>query len=92
MAEEPGDDSDRSNGRVSRMQWKDSDMKAAVSSGEMTVTASSGVFKVPRKTLDDRIKGNVAHGTKPGRTTVLTSDEENSLTNFSFTWLIEAFL
>ncbi len=60
MAEEPGDDSNRSNGRVSIMQWKDSDIKAAmeaVSSEEMTVTASSRVFKVPRKTLDGRIKG-----------------------------------
>ncbi len=53
----------------------------AVSSGEMTVTASSRVFKVPRKTLDDRIKGNVAHGTKPGRTTNIVP------LTISFTWL-----
>ena len=60
-------------------------MKAAmeaVSSGEMTVSASSRVFKVPRKTLDDRIRGNVSHGKKPGRTTILTPEEEESLTQY----------
>ena len=42
-------------------------------SNNMSVSAASREFKVPRKTLDDRIRGRVAHGKKPGRTTILTS-------------------
>jgi len=60
MAEKSGDNPGRSDGKVCRIKWKDSDMKAAleaVSSGKMTVSASSRVFKVPRKTLDDRVRG-----------------------------------
>ena len=34
-----------------------------------------------RRTLDDRIRGNVSHGKKPGRTTILIPEEEESLTH-----------
>ena len=34
-------------------------------------------FKVPHKTLEDRVKGRVKHGTLPGPKTVLTGDEES---------------
>ena len=85
MAEKSGDNPGRSEGKVRRLKWDNDNMKAAmeaVSSGEMTVSASSRVFKVPRKTLDDRIRGNVSHGKKPGRTTILTPEEEESLTQY----------
>ena len=55
MAEKSGDNPGRSEGKVRRLKWDNDNMKAAmeaVSSGEMTVSASSRVFKVPRKTLD----------------------------------------
>ena len=68
-----------------RKQWRDEDMVAAieaVSSGGMTITASSRVFSVPRKTLDDRLKGHVTHGRKPGVKTALTSEEESSLVRY----------
>ena len=77
--------SDARDRQCKRKQWKDEDMVAAMeaaTSGEMTVSASSRVFNVPRKTLDDRLKGHVIHGTKPGVTTVLTSEEENSLIKY----------
>ena len=54
----------------------------AVADGEMTVTAASQTFQVPRKTLDDRVKGRVVHRTNPGLRTVLTSEEEKSLTEY----------
>jgi len=37
---------------------------------------------VPRKTLDDRIKGRVQHGTAPGPSTVLTAEEEDALQSY----------
>lgn len=71
--------------RLRRMKWKDESMKKAieaVSSKEMTVSAASRVFNVPRKTLDDRIKGSVVHGQKPGPKTALSPEEEESLANY----------
>ena len=37
---------------------------------------------MPRKTLDDRVKGKVMHGQNPGRGTVLTDDEEKALCSY----------
>ena len=45
----------------------------------MIVTAVATTFSVPRKTLDDRVKGLVVHGKKPGVSTVLTPKEDASL-------------
>ena len=45
----------------------------------MNVTAAAKSFNVPRKTLEDRVKGKVKHGTKPGASTVLSATEEKSL-------------
>ena len=53
-----------------------------VADGEITVTAASHTFQVPRKTLDDRVKGRVVHRTDPGLRTVLSSEEEKSLTEY----------
>ena len=33
---------------------------------QMSISAASNLFSVPRKTLDDRIKGHIRHGSKPG--------------------------
>ena len=47
MAEKSGDNPGRSEGKVRRLKWDNDNMKAAkeaVSSGEMTVSASSRVF------------------------------------------------
>ena len=45
----------------------------------LTVTTAARKYNVPRKTLDDRIKGKVVHGTHPGVSTVLTAKEESAL-------------
>ena len=68
-----------------RLQWSDESMKAAieaVSSGKMNISAASKMHKVPRKTLDDRVKGHVKHGHRPGVGTVLMAEEENSLEQY----------
>ncbi len=54
----------------------------AVSSSEMTITASSRAFSVPRKTLDDRVKGHVTHDKKPVIKNVLSAEEESSLVQY----------
>ena len=46
----------------------------------MTVSGTSNQFSVPKKTLDDRIKGHVKHGYKPGPSTAVTAEEESVLT------------
>ena len=50
--------------------------------GEMSVSRAAAAFSVPRKTLDDRVKGHVAHGTKPRRSTVLTEQEKKALCSY----------
>jgi len=61
-----------------RKLWKDKDMVAALDSvtkRTLTVSQAASTYHVPRKTLDDRVKGQVVHGTKPRRGTVLTDKE-----------------
>ena len=70
--------------KVKRKQWKEEDMTAAleaVSKGT-TLSAAAAAFNVPRKTLDDRVKGRVTHGTKPGPDTVLSEEEEAALMSY----------
>ena len=74
-----------SGGKKRRKFWNDKDMLSAmetVSKGEMSVSRAAAAFSVPRKTLDDRVKGRVEHGTKPGRSTVLTEQEEKALCSY----------
>ena len=76
MAEKSKDSFDISEGGARQLKWKNDNMKAdmeAVTCNNMSVSAASREFKVPRKTLYDKIRGRVAHGKKPGRTTILTS-------------------
>ena len=47
-----------------------------VKTNQMTISAAANHFHVPRKTLDDRIKGHVEHGSKPGINSVLSAVEE----------------
>ena len=67
-----------------RKQWREEDMVSAleaVSQGTAVSTAAKA-FNVPRKTLDDHVKGRVQHGTKPGTDTVLTEEEEAALMSY----------
>ena len=72
-------------GHCQRLQWSNENMEAAmeaVKARRMTSTAAATTFSVPRKTLDDRVKGLVNHGKKPGVSTVLTANEEASLISY----------
>ena len=58
-----------SGGEKNRGNRKDKDMVAALESfnkKEMTVAQAATMYNVPRKTLNDRVKGWVVHGTNPG--------------------------
>ena len=64
-------------GKVRRKKLGDGDMLAAleaVNNNILTVSEVATTYNVPRKTLDDRVKGRVIHGTKPGAKTALTSE------------------
>ena len=79
-------------GKKKRKLWKDEDMLSAMEAvfeDEMTVSRAAAAFSVPRKTLDDRVKGRVEHGTLPGRNTALTEEEEKALCRYLITWLSE---
>ena len=68
-----------------RKLWDDQDMKSAMSAvraGQLSISAASSRFSVPRKTLDDRMKGRVAHGSKPGVSTALSLIEEDALVSY----------
>ena len=70
-----------------RKKWNDEDMVSAmntVEKKEMTVYSAAARFSVPRKTLDDRIKGRVKHSTSPGPATALTLEQEEALVSYLF--------
>ena len=70
---------------IKRRQWNPADMEAAMRAVQeegKTVTAAAKQHSVPRKTLDDRIKGRVTHGSNPGPSTVLTAREEDALASY----------
>ena len=66
---------------VKRKHWKDSDMQTAMKKVEegFSVNKAAKLSGVPRRTLDDRVKGRVAHGSRSGPRTVLTKEEEDAL-------------
>ena len=69
---------------VRRRQWDSQSMEAAIKSvqeGE-TISKAAKLFHVPRKTLDDRVKGRVQHGSNPGPSTALNSEEEKALVTY----------
>ena len=55
---------------------------SAVEKKERTIYSAAARFSVPRKTLDDRIKGRVKHGTSPGPVTALTLKQEEVLVSY----------
>ena len=50
-----------------------------VKEGGLSVSAAASKFSVPTKTLDDRVKGRLRHGSKPDVSTVLSYTEEDTL-------------
>ena len=70
-----------------RKKWGDEDMVSAmnaVEKKEMTIYSAAARFSVPRKTLDDRMKGHVKHGTNPGPRTVFTPEQDEALVSYLF--------
>ena len=64
----------------------------AVADKKMTINAAATKFSVPRKTLDDHIKGRVQHGNTPGVDTLLTAEEEAGLwISIFFIWQVVVF-
>ena len=61
-----------------RKQWSAESMASAIEAvkGGMSVLRASTLYNVPRTTLQDRVKGRVKHGIKPGPSTYLTTAEE----------------
>ena len=85
MSKKRQDKTGTGNSRGRQKTWADNDMVSAmnaVKSSRFTITAAATQFSVPRKTLDNRIKGRVTHGSKPGVSTALTSIEEESLVSY----------
>ena len=73
--------------KTKRKKWREEDMVSAMSAvkkKEMTIYSAVMKFNVPRKILDDRIKGLVRHGTKPGPRTALTPEQEDTLESYLF--------
>ena len=67
-----------------RKLWNDKDMTEAMEKVKegMKVAVAARLHGVPRRTLDDRVKGRVRHGTSSGPSTVLTKQEEDSLVSY----------
>ena len=57
---------------------------AAVQSNRCTVREASGIFRVPKSVLHDRISVKVIHGSHSGPECYLTDTEENSLVKFLY--------
>lgn len=55
---------------------------SAVRDQKVTISEAAKKYNVPRKTLDDRIKKRVEHGSRPGPSTVLTKEEEDGLVSY----------
>ena len=63
----------------------------AVMVNKMKCGTAAKKYNVPRKSLENRVKGRVMHGTNPGRATTLTSQEESSLVEYIKTCVPVAF-
>ena len=75
---------DEISSRVCRLKWNPQDMERAMEAVKRGISVSGAArqFQVPRKTLDDRVKGCVQHGAKPGPSTALTVEEEGALASY----------
>ena len=67
-----------------RKLWTDNNMIEAMEKVKegMKVSVAGRICGVPRRTLDDRMKGRVRHGTCPGPSTALSKEEEDSLVSY----------
>ena len=65
--------------KVRRRQWDPQAMEAAMKAVKDGEKSECKQFGVLRKSLDDRVKGRVQHGTNPGPNTALTTEEESAL-------------
>lgn len=71
--------------RVKRKKWDDKSMRdalKAVVDDRVSVSGAAKKFSVPRRTLDDRVKGRVRHGSCPGPKTALSKEEEGALCSY----------
>ncbi|KAJ8353656.1 hypothetical protein SKAU_G00212230 [Synaphobranchus kaupii] len=66
-------------------KWRDEDMVSAMAAcqGRMNVAASARQFNVPRKTLDDRVKGHIHQGSKQGPPKKLNQADEKVLVRYA---------
>ena len=69
-----------------RMQWTRMQMEAAIKAVEtgsaVSINRVAKEHGIPPTTLKDRISGRVVDGTKPGRSSYLTDDEEVELESY----------
>ena len=68
-----------------RKKWNNEDMVSAINAvekKEMTIYSAAARSSVPRKTLDNRIKGCVKYSTSPGPVTTLTLEQEEALVSY----------
>ena len=68
-----------------RKLWDDESMQRAVTAVEKqgeSLRHASGKYGIPRSTLHDHISGKVEHGSKPGRGSYLSPEEEEELVSF----------
>ncbi|KAJ8375834.1 hypothetical protein SKAU_G00064140 [Synaphobranchus kaupii] len=66
-------------------KWRDEDMVRAMAAcqGGMNVAAAARKFNIPRKTLDDRVKGHIHHGSKQGPPKKLNQADEKVLVRYA---------
>ena len=68
-----------------RKLWSSAVMEAAmcaVPEEKVPCARAAKCFGVPRKSLENRIKGRVKHSVKPGPATTLTREEESALVEY----------
>ena len=69
---------------VKRKQWSNESMEAALKAVKdgMGVNRAAELHGVPKTTLKDRVSGRIAHGSKSGPKSYLTSREERQLSDY----------
>ena len=72
---------------MKRMQWLDSDMVLAMETVKkgQSIGGAARQFRVPKRTLDDRIMGRIEHGTRPGAKSVCLPRKNAALCLILFT-------
>ena len=71
--------------KIKRKVWNDDDMVSAMNAvlvEKMKCGTAAKKYNVPRKSLENRVKGRVTHGVKPGPTTILSSEDEGALVEY----------